>query len=193
MSTGRSIHAWRTLCRGQSAGAMRGRVASSAASFRWQRKSEDWHAMASLATTPPLHRWAILPPRPRGALLKMVAATKGNETEMSHASGSTSQPDRRMGRAGPQVFRHQSGRHGLTLSASTPCGTSIWGGVPVVESGDPAASPEEIADLIAGPRRSPCALWLTPIGASAAKDVLSRSGLTTGPPRCARSTPMPLA
>jgi hypothetical protein len=43
--------------------------------------------MASLAATPPLHRWAILPPRPRDALLKMVAATKGNETEMSHALG----------------------------------------------------------------------------------------------------------
>ena len=40
--------------------AMRGRVASLVASFRWQRKSEDWHAIASLATTPPLHRWAIL-------------------------------------------------------------------------------------------------------------------------------------
>ena len=44
----------------QTAGAMRRRVASSVASFRWQRKSEDWHAIASLATTPPLHRWAIL-------------------------------------------------------------------------------------------------------------------------------------
>ena len=39
---------------------MRGRVASSVASFRWHRKSEDWRAKASLATPPPLHRWAIL-------------------------------------------------------------------------------------------------------------------------------------
>jgi hypothetical protein len=48
--------------------------------------------------------------------------------------------------------------------------------VPVVESGDPAASPEEIADLLA-PAPIACAPWLTPIGASAAKDVLSRNGL----------------
>jgi hypothetical protein len=29
------------------------------ASSRWQRKSEDWQAIASLATTLPLRRWAI--------------------------------------------------------------------------------------------------------------------------------------
>jgi hypothetical protein len=56
-----------------------------------------------------------------------------------------------------------------------PRGTSIFD-VLVVESGDPAASPEEIADLIA-PAPIACAPWLTPIGASAAKDVLSRNGL----------------
>ena len=56
-----------------------------------------------------------------------------------------------------------------------PRGTSIFD-VPVVEGGDPAASPEEIADLIA-PAPIACAPWLTPIGASAAKDVLSRNGL----------------
>ena len=62
-----------------------------------------------------------------------------------------------------------------------PRETSIFG-IPVVESGDPAASPEEIAepeeiaDLIA-PAPIACAPWLTPIGASAAKDVLSRNGL----------------
>ena len=56
-----------------------------------------------------------------------------------------------------------------------PRGTSIFD-IPVVESGDPAASPEEIADLIA-PAPIACAPWLTPIGASAAKDVLSRNGL----------------
>jgi hypothetical protein len=56
-----------------------------------------------------------------------------------------------------------------------PGGTSIFD-IPVVESGGPAASPEEIADLIA-PARIACAPWLTPIGASAAKDVLSRNGL----------------
>ncbi len=55
-----------------------------------------------------------------------------------------------------------------------PRGTSIFD-IPVVESGDPAASPEEIADLIA-PAPIACAPWLTPIGASAAKDVLSRNG-----------------
>ena len=60
-----------------------------------------------------------------------------------------------------------------------PRGTSIFD-VPVVESGDPAASPEEIADLIA-PAPIACAPWLTPIGASAAKDVLSRTAWTTGP------------
>jgi hypothetical protein len=46
----------------------------------------------------------------------------------------------------------------------------------VVESGDPAASLEEIADLIA-PAPIACAPWLTPIGASAAKDMLSRNNL----------------
>ena len=56
-----------------------------------------------------------------------------------------------------------------------PRGTSLFD-IPVVESGDPAASPEEIADLIA-PAPIACAPWLTPIGASAAKDVLSRNGL----------------
>ena len=56
-----------------------------------------------------------------------------------------------------------------------PRGTSIFD-IPVAESGDPAASPEEIADLIA-PAPIACAPWLTPIGASAAKDVLSRNGL----------------
>ena len=56
-----------------------------------------------------------------------------------------------------------------------PRGTSIFD-IPMVESGDPAASPEEIADLIA-PAPIACAPWLTPIGASAAKDVLSRNGL----------------
>ena len=56
-----------------------------------------------------------------------------------------------------------------------PRGTSIFD-IPVVESGDPAASPEEIADLIA-PAPIAFAPWLTPIGASAAKDVLSRNGL----------------
>jgi hypothetical protein len=29
------------------------------ASSRWQRKSEDWQAIAGLATTAALHRWAI--------------------------------------------------------------------------------------------------------------------------------------
>ena len=56
-----------------------------------------------------------------------------------------------------------------------PRGTDIFD-IPVVASGDPAASPEEIADLIA-PAPIACAPWLTPIGASAAKDVLSRNGL----------------
>ena len=56
-----------------------------------------------------------------------------------------------------------------------PRGTSIFD-VRVVEGGDPAASPEEIADLIA-PAPIACAPWLTPIGASTAKDVLSRNGL----------------
>ena len=56
-----------------------------------------------------------------------------------------------------------------------PRGTSIFD-IPVVESGDPAPSPDEIADLIA-PAPIACAPWLTPIGASAAKDVLSRNGL----------------
>ena len=56
-----------------------------------------------------------------------------------------------------------------------PRGTSIFD-IPVVESGDPAASPEEIADLIA-PALIACAPWLTPIGASVAEDVLSRNGL----------------
>ena len=56
-----------------------------------------------------------------------------------------------------------------------PRGTSLLD-IRVVESGDPAASPEEIADLIA-PAPIACAPWLTPIGASAAKDVLSRNGL----------------
>jgi hypothetical protein len=64
--------------------------------------------------------------------------------------------------------------------------------VPVVESGDPAALPEEIADLIA-PAPIVCAPWLTPIGASAAKDVLSRRGLDDRTAACARGTPMPLA
>ena len=72
-----------------------------------------------------------------------------------------------------------------------PRGTSLFDD-PVVESGDPAASPEEIADLIA-PAPIACAPWLTPIGASAAKDVLSRSGLDDRTAACARSTPMPLA
>jgi hypothetical protein len=39
------------------------------------------------------------------------------------------------------------------LVSLAPRGTSIFD-IPVVESGDPATSPEEIADLIA-PRRSP--------------------------------------
>ena len=56
-----------------------------------------------------------------------------------------------------------------------PRGTSTFD-IPVVESGDPAASPEEIADLIA-PALIACAPWLTPIGASVAKDVLARNGL----------------
>jgi hypothetical protein len=33
--------------------------ASLAASSRWQRNTDDWHAIARLATTVPLHRWAI--------------------------------------------------------------------------------------------------------------------------------------
>lgn len=70
-------------------------------------------------------------------------------------------------------------------------GTSIFD-IPVVESGDPAASPDEIADLIA-PAPIASAPWLTPIGGSAAKDVLSRSGLDDRTATCARSTPMPLA
>jgi hypothetical protein len=60
-----------------------------------------------------------------------------------------------------------------------PRETSLFD-IPVVESGDPAASPGEIADLIA-PAPIACAPWLTPIGASAAKDVLSRTAWTTGP------------
>ena len=56
-----------------------------------------------------------------------------------------------------------------------PHGTCMFD-IPVVESGDPGASPDEIADLIA-PAPIACAPWLTPIGASAAKDVLSRNGL----------------
>ena len=47
-----------------------------------------------------------------------------------------------------------------------PRGTSIFGR---------ALTPEEI-DLVA-PAPIACAPWLTPIGASAAKDVLSRNGL----------------
>jgi hypothetical protein len=46
------LFALEVLCRGQPAGAMQGRVASSVASFRWQRKLGDWHAIANLATTP---------------------------------------------------------------------------------------------------------------------------------------------
>ena len=42
------LFALEVLCRGQPAGAMQGRVASLVASFRWPRKSEDWHAIASL-------------------------------------------------------------------------------------------------------------------------------------------------
>ena len=42
---------------------MRGRVwlrgTARTASFRWQRKAEDWQAIAGLTTTAPLHRWAI--------------------------------------------------------------------------------------------------------------------------------------
>ena len=72
-----------------------------------------------------------------------------------------------------------------------PDGTSIFD-ISGVESGDRAASPDEIADLIA-PAQIACAPWLTPIGASTAKDVLARKGLDTGPTRCAGSTPMPLA
>ena len=53
-----------------------------------------------------------------------------------------------------------------------PHGTSIFD-ISVVESGDWAASPDEIADLIA-PAQIACAPWLTPIGASTAKDVLAR-------------------
>ena len=53
-----------------------------------------------------------------------------------------------------------------------PGGTSIFD-ISVVESGDRAASPGEIADLIA-PAQIACAPWLTPIGASTAKDVLAR-------------------
>ena len=34
-------------------------AASLVASLRWRRKTEDWQATASLATTAPLHRWAI--------------------------------------------------------------------------------------------------------------------------------------
>ena len=45
---------------GSTGGHMRGRVGSLVASFRWQQKTEDWHAIASLATTAPLHRWPIL-------------------------------------------------------------------------------------------------------------------------------------
>ena len=51
-------------------------------------------------------------------------------------------------------------------------GTSIFD-ISGVESGDRAASPEEIAGLIA-PAQIACAPWLTPIGASTAKDVLAR-------------------
>jgi hypothetical protein len=72
-----------------------------------------------------------------------------------------------------------------------PRETSLFD-IPVVESRDPAASTEEIADLIA-PAPIVCAPWLTPIGASAAKDVLSRRGLDDRTAACARSTPMPLA
>jgi hypothetical protein len=70
-------------------------------------------------------------------------------------------------------------------------GTGIFD-IPVVENSDPAASPEEIADLIA-PALITWVPWLTPISASTAKDVLSRSGLDDRTAACARSTPMPLA
>ena len=77
------------------------------------------------------------------------------------------------------------------IASVAPDGTSIFD-IYGVESGDPVASPEEIADLIA-PAPIACASWLTPIGASAAKDVLSRSGLDDRTAACARGTPMPLA
>ena len=57
-----------------------------------------------------------------------------------------------------------------------PDGTSIFD-ISGVESGDRAASPEEIADLIA-PAPIACAPWLTcMIDTSTAKDVLARKGL----------------
>jgi hypothetical protein len=93
-----------------------------------------------------------------------------------------------MARCG-RVFRHPRGSHRLHCQLASD-GTSIFD-ISGVESGDRAASPEEIADLIA-PAQIACAPWLTPIGASAAKDVLARKGLDTGPTRCAGSTPMPL-
>ena len=66
---------------------MRGRAASSVASARWQRKSEDWQAIASLATTTPLHRGANSYRRLRETRDALPSATKENETEMSHAFG----------------------------------------------------------------------------------------------------------
>ena len=78
-----------------------------------------------------------------------------------------------MGQRG-RVFRHQEEAIAYIVSLA-PRGTSFFD-IPVVDSGDPAASPDEIADLIA-PAPIACVPWLTPIGASAAKDVLSRNGL----------------
>ena len=119
----------------------------------------------------------------------MVAATKGNETEMSHALGVQADSTGEWG-GGAVSFATKADAMAYIVSL-TLRGTSIFD-VPVVESGDPGASPEEIADLIA-PAPIACAPWLTPIGASAAKDVLSRSGLDDRAAACARSTPMPLA
>jgi hypothetical protein len=40
-------------------GAACGCVAQLGRLVRWQRKAEEWQAIAGLATTAPLHRWAI--------------------------------------------------------------------------------------------------------------------------------------
>ena len=147
------------------------------ASFRWQRKAEDWQAIASLAPPPPLHRWAILTAASASDCetrsRRWSSATKGNETEMSHAPGVQANSTGEWG-GGAVSFATKEEAIAYIVSLA-PRGTSIFD-VPVVEGGDPAASPEEIADLIA-PAPIACAPWLTPIGASAAKDVLSRNGL----------------
>jgi hypothetical protein len=92
---------------------------------------------------------------------------------MSHALGVQADPTGEWG-GGAVSFATIEEAIAYIVSRA-PHGTCIFD-IPVVESGDAAASPDEIADLIA-PAPIACAPWLTPIGASAAKDVLLRNGL----------------